>query len=84
MSGWYVYILRCSDSTLYTGSTTDVQRRLTEHNSGRGARYTAARLPVEVVYVEEAGDRSAAQKREAAIKKMPRCLKLKLSDPAGD
>ena len=76
--GWYVYMLRCGDGTLYTGSTTDVDRRLREHQSGTGARYTRSRPPVTLAYVEEAPDRSAAQRREAAIKKLPRDQKRDL------
>lgn len=75
---WYVYMLRCGDGSLYTGSTTDVERRLREHQGGTGARYTRSRPPVTLAYAEEAPDRSAAQRREAAIKKMPRAQKLKL------
>jgi len=68
---WMVYILRCSDRTLYTGVTTDPVRRLKQHNAGTGARYTRARLPVTQVYLEEV-------KREYAIKKMTRIQKLGL------
>ena len=75
---WYVYMLRCGDGSLYTGSTTDVRRRLETHQSGKGAKYTRSRLPVEVAYVETAADRSAALRREAAIKKLPRGEKLNL------
>ena len=75
---WYVYMLRCGDGSLYTGSTTDVERRLREHQGGTGARYTRSRPPVTLAYAEEAPDRSAAQRREAAIKKLPRVQKLKL------
>lgn len=75
---WYVYMLRCGDGSLYTGSTTDVERRLREHQGGTGARYTRSRPPVTLAYTEEAPDRSAAQRREAAIKKLPRVQKLKL------
>lgn len=75
---WYVYMLRCGDGSLYTGSTTDVERRLREHQGGTGARYTRSRPPVTLAYAEETPDRSAAQRREAAIKKMPRAQKLKL------
>lgn len=74
---WYVYMLRCGDGSLYTGSTTDVER-LREHQGGTGARYTRSRPPVTLAYAEEAPDRSAAQRREAAIKKLPRAQKLKL------
>ena len=75
---WYVYMLRCGDGSLYTGSTTDVEQRLREHQGGTGARYTRSRPPVTLAYAEEAPDRSAAQRREAAIKKLPRAQKLKL------
>ena len=75
---WYVYMLRCGDGSLYTGSTTDVERRLREHQGGTGARYTRSRPPVTLAYAEGAPDRSAAQRREAAIKKLPRAQKLKL------
>ena len=75
---WYVYMLRRGDGSLYTGSTTDVERRLREHQGGTGARYTRSRPPVTLAYAEEAPDRSAAQRREAAIKKLPRAQKLKL------
>lgn len=67
---WFVYILRCADRTLYTGVTTDMEKRLADHGSGRGARYTRARLPVSLVYVEPATDRGAALRRESEIKRM--------------
>ena len=67
---WFVYILRCADRTLYTGVTTDMEKRLADHCSGRGARYTRARLPVNLVYVEPATDRGAALRRESEIKRM--------------
>lgn len=76
--GWYVYMLRCGDGSLYTGSTTDVQKRLAVHRSGKGAKYTRSRPPVELVYTEAAADRSAAFRREASIKKLTRAEKLKL------
>ena len=75
---WFVYMLRCSDDTLYTGSTTDVERRLSAHNSGSGAKYTRARRPCTLAYCEEAADKSAALRREAAIKKLRRAEKLAL------
>ena len=75
---WYVYMLRCGDGSLYTGSTTDVERRLREHQGGTGARYTRSRPPVTLAYAEKAPDRSAAQRPEASIKKLPRAQKLKL------
>jgi len=74
-----VYILRCSDKTLYTGITTDLQRRLHEHNnSDKGAKYTKLRRPVEVVYSEDLENRSLASKREYEIKKLSREKKLEL------
>jgi predicted GIY-YIG superfamily endonuclease len=78
MKHWYVYILRCSDGTLYTGSTDNVERRVAVHNSGKGAKYTRSRRPVEIVYREEYETYSAALKREAAIKKLSRRDKLAL------
>jgi predicted GIY-YIG superfamily endonuclease len=78
MKSWYVYILRCKDGTLYTGSTDDVQRRLAVHNSGKGAKYTRGRLPVEVVYTEACESYSTALKREYAIKQLTRQEKLNM------
>ena len=75
---WYVYLLRCGDGTLYTGATDDVARRLAAHQRGKGAKYTRSRLPVELVYQETCPDRSAALRREAAIKRMTRAQKLAL------
>ncbi len=74
MSDWYIYIVKCSDQSLYTGITRDVKRRIEEHNSNDllGARYTRCRRPVTLVYKEDAGSRSEATKREAAIKKLKR------------
>jgi len=74
----YCYIVECSDGTFYTGWTTDPERRLKIHNSGRGARYTRARRPVRLVYVEPQPDRLSAMKRERAIKTMTREKKQKL------
>ena len=74
----YVYILKCSDNTLYTGWTTSLEKRLKAHNSGKGAKYTKARLPVEIVYFEEFDNKIDAMKREYAIKKLSRKEKLKL------
>ena len=76
--GWCVYLLRCADGTLYAGATNDLQRRLARHAAGKGAAYTRARLPVELAYVEPAADRSAALRREAAIKRLTRAQKLAL------
>lgn len=75
---YYVYILRCGDDTLYTGSTDNVERRLAVHQSGKGAKYTRSRHPLALVYQEELADKSAALKREAAIKRLTRTQKLQL------
>ncbi|MEG0764438.1 MAG: GIY-YIG nuclease family protein [Pseudoflavonifractor sp.] len=77
MSYW-VYILSCGDGTLYTGTTDDVDRRLAVHRSGKGAKYTRGRAPLTLVYQEDCGDRSAALKREIAIKRLSRPEKLQL------
>ena len=74
----YVYILRCADDTLYTGWTTDVKKRVETHNSGKGAKYTRSRLPVELVYTEEFEDKIEAQKRAYAIKQLTRAEKESL------
>ena len=78
-SAWFVYIVECADKTLYTGITTDVERRVSEHNSSKkGAKYTSKRRPVRLVYSEPAEDKSSASKREYAIKQLSRSEKLKL------
>ena len=74
----YVYILKCSDESLYTGWTNSLEKRLKAHNSGKGAKYTKARLPVELVYFEEYEDKIEAMKREYEIKQLTRVKKLKL------
>ncbi len=76
VAAWFVYILRCRDGSLYTGVSTDVTARVAAHNAGRGARYTRARLPVELLHVERKRDRSSALRREAALKALPRSEKL--------
>ncbi|MBQ6621297.1 MAG: GIY-YIG nuclease family protein [Mogibacterium sp.] len=68
----YVYILRCSDGTFYTGWTTDPERRTRVHNSGKGAKYTRTRRPVELIYYEKFGDKIEAQRREWAVKQLTR------------
>ena len=75
---WYVYILKCADDTLYTGITTDVNRRLNEHNKGTGAKYTKTRRPVVLMAVSEASNRSEASKEEYRIKQLTRKEKLQL------
>jgi len=74
----YCYIVKCVDGTFYTGWTTDPERRVTQHNKGIGAKYTSTRRPVKLVYLETHPNRTAAMKRELAIKKMKRLQKSKL------
>jgi putative endonuclease len=71
-------MLRCGDGSLYTGMTNDLDRRLDRHRAGKGAAYTRSRLPLELVFLERVADRSAALRREAALKKLDRAAKLKL------
>lgn len=75
---WKLYMLRCRDGTLYTGITTDVQKRFAAHQAGKGAKYTRGRSPLELVYSEECGDHSAALRRELEIKSLTREEKMKL------
>jgi putative endonuclease len=76
---WYVYMVRCSDGTLYTGMTNDLPKRIEAHNSGRdGARYTKSRRPVQLVYAEKVASKSAAAKLEIRIKNLPRSKKKRL------
>jgi putative endonuclease len=74
-------MVRCADGTLYTGWTTDIERRVTQHNTGRGARYTRMRRPVVLVYREDVPDRSTAMRREVAIKRLNRERKEHLVEP---
>lgn len=76
----YVYVVECQDGTLYTGYTTDIERRLEEHNSGVGAKYTRGRYPVKLRYSESFPSRSKAQKKEYKIKQLPREKKEELLD----
>ena len=75
---WWVYVLRCGDGRLYTGLTTDVNRRLAEHQAGRGGRFTRRLLPVALVYAEACGSERKARRREAQLKRWPRQQKLAL------
>jgi len=75
---WFVYIVECRDSTLYTGIARHLEKRIAAHNAGKGAKYTAVRRPVKLVYAENAESRSAASQREYAIKQLPRAEKLAL------
>ena len=79
---YFVYILSCADGTLYVGSTSDLARRERMHNDGRGAKYTAGRRPVRIAYSEVHESRSAAQRREAELKRWPRSRKLALFPPS--
>jgi putative endonuclease len=78
MSEAWVYMLRCRDGSLYTGWSTDVQRRLASHRAGTASRYTASRLPVELVLARSMADRRAAMREEARIKRLDRAAKLLL------
>ena len=75
---WYVYILKCSDHSFYTGSTNDLCKRVETHNSGKGAKYTRGRLPAKLVYHEECSGKSPAMQREFEIKQCTRRQKEKL------
>jgi len=75
---FYTYILRCSDNTLYTGWTNDLEKRLQNHNNGKGAKYTKARLPVEMVYYKEVESKEEAMRLEWRIKQLRRSEKIKL------
>jgi len=74
-SEWFVYILRCRDGSLYTGITTDVQRRIAEHEAGKGAKYLRGKAPLQLVFQQRIGSRSEALKVEAGIKKLDRAGK---------
>ena len=78
MDPYFVYILRCADGTLYTGSTVDLDARLRTHNVGRGARYTSGRRPVRIEYAELCDTRSLALKREYQLKRLTRARKIAL------
>ena len=75
---WHVYLIRCRDGSLYCGITMDVAARLEQHQAGKGAKYTRGRGPLEVVYREACGTRTAALRRERAIKRLRREAKLRL------
>jgi putative endonuclease len=75
---WVVYMLRCADGTLYTGSTNNLKKRVQAHNTGKGAKYTRGRAPVELVYTEEYATRALALHEEANLKKLTRVRKLAL------
>lgn len=79
-TGWVCYLLECADGTLYCGITNDLDKRLAAHNAGEGAKYTRGRAPMRLAYYESCADKSAALKRENAIKGLPRLKKLALVD----
>ena len=79
----YCYILQCADGSYYAGWTSDPQRRIAQHSRGSASRYTRARLPVALVYLEPQPDRAAAMRRERAIKRMSRARKRTLVDQSG-
>jgi putative endonuclease len=76
--GWFVYLARCGDGSLYTGITNDLETRFEAHNKGKGAAYTRGRLPIVLIYSEAVPDRAAALRREAEIKRLSRLKKLEL------
>ena len=78
---WHVYIIECSDGSLYTGITNDLDRRITAHNDGRGAKYTKSRRPVRLRFSEPAADRKNASQREYAIKSLRKAEKMRLITP---
>ena len=78
VQGWFFYIVRCKDKSLYSGITNDLERRLREHNRGTGAKYTLARRPVILVYSERCGNISEARKREGEVKRWPKAKKEQL------
>ncbi|HOX54545.1 MAG: GIY-YIG nuclease family protein [Candidatus Omnitrophica bacterium] len=78
MKIWYLYILKCSDSSFYTGITTDLEKRIVRHNSGDGAKYTRSRRPVKLVYTEKIKSQSEAKKREIEVKTLSRENKKRL------
>jgi predicted GIY-YIG superfamily endonuclease len=82
-TNWFVYLLRCSDGTLYTGITTNLSRRCRQHDAGTASRYTRCRRPTQLVYSEQVGSQSLALKREVAIKAMTRRQKESLIRLAG-
>jgi putative endonuclease len=74
---WYVYLLLCSDSSLYTGATNDIKKRFSTHKAGKGGHYTRSHKPIKIVHQEEFNTQSEALKREAEIKSWPRDKKIK-------
>lgn len=83
MGVWYLYIVQCRDETLYTGITTDIKRRIKQHNSRKGAKALLGKLPTKLVYSEQFKNRSEASKREVEIKDFSRACKIELIIRAG-
>ncbi|MFH0957529.1 MAG: GIY-YIG nuclease family protein [Pseudomonadota bacterium] len=84
MMPWHVYLLRCSDNSLYCGTTTDVERRLNEHNQGVGSRYTRSRLPVRLAWSSGELSKSEAFKEEYRIKRLSKVMKEGITDARGN
>ena len=84
MTLWYVYLIRCSDGSLYCGTTTDLKRRVLEHNEGRGSRYTRSRLPVSLVWSSAAMSKSEAYSEEYRIKRLTKAAKEYLAGQKGE
>ncbi len=84
MKEWYVYIILCNDNSLYTGITTDIKKRYTQHRLGVGAKYFRMRRPVQLVYIENQHNRSSASRREIEIKSLNRATKLELLELPGN
>ena len=82
-NNWQVYIIRCTDNTLYTGITVDIKRRMSEHGGARGAKYFRGKRPHTLAFLEGGHTRSSASRREASIKKLSRTDKLRLIESAG-
>lgn len=80
MPAWFVYMVRCADGSLYTGITTDVEKRVATHNAGKGAKYTRSRRPVVRVFMEAMESETAARVREVEVKRMTRLVKERLFD----
>lgn len=83
MSDWYLYLVRCRDGSIYTGITTDVDRRMAAHRSGRGARYLRGRGPLELVFTVKIGSHSLALQAEGRVKKLPPARKRELAGTGG-
>ena len=79
MARWFCYLLECADGSLYAGITSTLERRVRRHNDGTASKYTRARRPVRLVWAEPWPDRSSASRREAALKRLPRSVKLALA-----